>query len=165
MKWSIVISALVLVSGTSRAQQWQSEVHGNYARTTQTHSNSWGAGAQVSSTWGGKNAPVQLGTSLAGDWQQQENNGPSQWSVGYDATLQPGGQHMLTPYAGGSISANWLNGGGAPSGTHLGLQYILGVQAKPEAQSALTLKFEARPGYVQTQEHSITWRFGVDWSI
>jgi hypothetical protein len=36
---------------------------------------------------------------------------------------------------------------------------------KPEAQSQLTLKFEVRPGYVKTQEHSVTGRFGVDWSI
>jgi len=165
MKWWMVIGAVVFVAGTSRAQQWQGEVHANYARTTQSHTNSWGAGVQVANTWGAKSGPVQLGTSFSGDWLQEENNGPSEWSLGYDATLQPGGQHLLTPYAGGSISANWLSGGGAPSGTHLGLEYILGVQVQPEAQSALTLKFEARPGYVQTQEHTVTWRFGVDWSI
>jgi hypothetical protein len=147
------------------AQQWQAEVHGNYARTTQSHANSWGTGVQVASTWGAKRAPVQLVTSLAGDWQKQENNGPSQWSLGYDATVQPGGQSAFTPYAGGGISANWLRGSGAPSGTLLGLQYIVGLLVKPEAQSQLTLKFEVRPGYVKTQEHSVTGRFGVDWSI
>lgn len=47
----------------------------------------------------------------------------------------------------------------------LGLEYIVGLQFKPESQTPLTLKFEVRPGYVKTQEHSITWRFGVDWSI
>lgn len=164
-KWLVTIAAVACSARVAGAQQWQGELHGNYARTTQTHSNSWGAGAQVASTWGAKNAPAQLVTSFAGDWQQQENDGPRQWTLGYDATVQPGGQHAFTPYAGGSISANWLSGGGAPSGAQLGLQYILGLLLKPEAQSALTLKFEVRPGYVKTQEHSVTGRFGVDWSI
>jgi opacity protein-like surface antigen len=161
----LTVAALSVAASAAEAQQWQGEVHGNYARTTQTHANSWGAGAQMASTWGAKKAPVQLVTSLAGDWQQQENSGPSQWTLGYDATIQPGGQSAFTPYAGGSISANWLRGGGAPDGTLLGLQYIIGLQVKPEAQSAMTLKFEVRPGYVRTQEHSVTGRFGVDWSM
>jgi hypothetical protein len=79
--------------------------------------------------------------------------------------VQPGGQSAITPYAGGSISANWLSGGGAPSGTQLGLQYIVGLQFKPEAQGPLALKLEVRPGYVKTQEHSVTGRLGVDWSM
>jgi hypothetical protein len=163
--WIVAALALMVTGRASGAQQFQAEVHGNYARTTQTHANAWGAGAQLASTWGAKRAPAQLVTSLAGDWQAQENNGPTQWTLGYDATVQPGGQRMLTPYAGGSISANWLSGGGAPSGAQLGLQYILGVLLKPEAQGPLTLKLELRPGYVKTQEHSVTGRFGVDWSM
>ena len=164
-KCLVMIVPFVLAVPALGAQQWQGEAHGNYARTTTTHANSWGAGLQVAATLGAKNAPAQLVTSLGGDWQRQENNGPTQWTLGYDATVQPGGQHMLTPYAGGGISANWLSGGGAPSGTLPGLQYILGLQLKPEQQGALTLKLELRPGYVKTQEHSITGRFGVDWSI
>ena len=163
-KW-IVSVTMLLVAAPLGAQQWQAEAHGNYARTTTSHANSWGAGAQVAATLGAKSAPAQLVTSLAGDWQEQENNGPTQWTLGYDATVQPGGQRLLTPYAGGSISANWLSGGGAPNGTQLGLQYILGLLLKPEKQGAITLKFEVRPGYVKTQEHSVTGRFGVDWSI
>jgi len=166
MRWVVMMGALLCgTAGALSAQQWQGEAHANYARTTQSHTNSWGAGLQVQALWGKSSAPVQIGTSVAGDWQRQEHGGPDQWTLGYDVTAQPGGQHMLTPYAGGSISANWLSGNGSTSGALLGLQYILGVQLKPEAQSALTLKLELRPGYVHTQEHSITVRFGVDWSI
>ena len=165
MRVVVVLCAVVAGAQTAGAQQWQGEVHANYARTTQSHLNSWGAGVQVQALWGKSSAPVQLGTSVAGDWQRQENNGPDQWSLGFDATVQPGGQHMLTPYAGGGISANWLRSNGSSSDALLGLQYIVGVSIKPEAQSALQLKLELRPGYVKTQEHSITARFGVDWSI
>ena len=163
-RWIVPIT-MALIAGPLGAQQWQGEVHGNYARTTTSHANSWGAGAQAAATWGAKKAPVQLVTSLAGDWQKQENGGPSQWTLGYDATVQPGGQSAITPYAGGGISANWLSGGGAPSGTLLGLQYIVGLQFKPEAQGPLSLKLEVRPGYVKTQEHTVTGRLGVDWSM
>jgi hypothetical protein len=166
MKKSLVITAAIaIITPACGAQQWQAEGHGNYSRTTQSHANSWGAGAQISSTWGGTSAPVQLVTSPGVDWMKQENNGPSQWSLSYDATIQPGGSSALTPYAGGSISANWLSGGGAPSGAKLGLQYILGLSFKPETQGPLTLKLEVRPGYVKTQEHSVTGKFGIDWAI
>jgi hypothetical protein len=75
-KCFVTIAAIACSASFAGAQQWQGEVHANYARTTQTHSNAWGAGAQVASTWGRTNAPAQLVTSLAGDWQEQENNGP-----------------------------------------------------------------------------------------
>jgi hypothetical protein len=165
MKYQFVILAAWLVPAIAAAQQSSVEGHASYARTTQTHQSSWGAGAQYQMVWGAKNAPVQLGTSLGGDWMQQENSGPTTWSLSYDATLQPGGGGSITPYAGGSISANWLSGGGAPSGAQLGLEYILGVQLKPEAQGPLSLKFEVRPGYVKTQEHTVTGRFGVSYDL
>jgi hypothetical protein len=165
MRLVMTVGALLAIAPAASAQQWSGEVHGSYARTTHSHVNSWGAGVQVQALWGKTTAPVQIGTSLAGDWQRQENNGPDQWSIGYDLTAQPGGQHMFTPYAGGGISANWQHGNGSTSGAELGLQYIIGVQVKPEAESELLLKLELRPGYVKTQEHSLTVRFGVDWSI
>src|SRR4051812_22826914 len=90
MKRQLIGLALLIVPATVAAQQWSVEGHGNYARTTQTHLSSWGAGAQVVATWGGTTAPIQLNTSLGGDWIKQENSGPTTWSLSYDATIQPG---------------------------------------------------------------------------
>jgi hypothetical protein len=164
-RWVLVLVSLIAGAPTMAAQQWQGEVHATYARTYHSDLNSWGAGVQVAAVWGKSSAPVQIGTAVAGDWQRQEHNGPDQWSVGYDMTFQPGGQHLLTPYVGGGVSENWLRNNGSTDGGHIGLQYIVGLSLKPEAESALMLKLELRPGYVQTQEHSLTVRFGVDWSI
>lgn len=154
----------LLLATTAHAQQWSVEGHANYSRTTTTHQSSWGIGAQLIGTFGGKSAPVNLSTSLGADWLKQENSGPSTTSVSYDATIQPGGSSALTPYAGGSIGANWVSEN-APKRALLGLQYILGVQFKPESQGPLALKLELRPGYVQTQEHTIAGRFGLAYSL
>jgi hypothetical protein len=165
MRLLILTTALLCSARLARAQSWDLEGHGTYARTTQSHQNSWGAGAQLAGTWGSKSAPVQLGMSVGGDWLTQENSGPTQWSISYEPTLQAGGGHALIPYVGGSISANWLSGNNSPSGALLGLQSIFGVQFKPESQGPLSVRLEARPGYVRTQEHSVDWRFGVSWSL
>lgn len=164
-KWLVAVAALFAMGKAAAAQQWIGEVHGTYARTTQSHLQSWGAAVRIAAAWGKTAAPVQIGTALTGDWQRQENSGPDQWSLGYDLTAQPGGQHMLTPYVGGSVSANWLHANGSTSRAELGLQYIVGIAVKPEAESQLLLKLELRPGYVRTQEHSLTVRFGVAWSM
>jgi opacity protein-like surface antigen len=158
----IVISALF--AAPCAAQEMSTEGHGNYSRTIHSHQESWGAGGSVQALWGAKNAPIRLGTSLGPDWQKP-SSGPSQWSASFDATLQPGGSSAVTPYAGGSVSANWFSGDNAPSGTKIGFQGILGVQIKPESQSPLAFKIEARPGYVDTQEHSLTVRAGVSFSM
>ena len=163
--WILVGCALTIAVRTSAAQQWESEGHASYSRTTQSHTPSWGAGAQVAGTWGGKSAPIQIGMSVGGDWLAQEHGGPNQWSVSWEPTVQPGGEHPLTPYVGGSFSSNWYTGSGAPSGALLGLESIFGLQWAPESQSPIKLKFEFRPGYVHTQEHSTTWRFGMSWSL
>ena len=159
------LAAIAFTAGTLGAQEKSIEGHATWARTTQTHQNAWGAGAQFQLTWGQKTDPVQLGTSLAGDYQKQENGGPSQTSGSIDVTLQPGGGGSFTPYAGGSVSENWLSGGGAPSGAKLGLQYLVGAQFKPEPQGRVALRLELRPGYVRTQEHTVTVRFGVSSSL
>ena len=161
----IIASALIASTRVAVAQQMQAEGHANYSRTTQTHQNSWGVGGQVQATWGGSSAPIQLGTSAGVDWMKQENSGPTTWTVGTDITVQPGGSSALTPYAGFNVSANWLSGDNSPSGALLGLQYIIGLQLKPEAQGPLAFKVEVRPGYVRTQEHSVMGRFAVAFSM
>jgi hypothetical protein len=165
MRLFIMTVALVCSAQLGLAQSWDVEGHGTYGRTTQSHQNSWGAGAMLAGTWGGKSAPVQLGMSVGGDWLAQENNGPTQWSISYEPTLQAGGGHALSPYVGGSVNANWLSGNTSSSGALLGLQWIFGVQFKPESQGPLSMRLEARPGYVRTQEHSVSWRFGMSWSL
>jgi opacity protein-like surface antigen len=161
----LIVIALAVCTETSKAQSWQAEGHTTYSRTTQSHTRAWGAGGQVAGTWGSKSAPVQLSMSLGGDWMSQENGGPNQWSLSWEPTLQPGGGHPLTPYVGGGVSANWYSGSNAPRGALLGLNWIAGVQYKPEQQGPLTLKLEYRPGYVRTQEHTNDFRFGISWSI
>jgi hypothetical protein len=155
---------LMVATSSAAAQQSQVEAHGSYARTTQSHSNSWGAGAQLNTNWGSKQAPVQLSTSEGIDWTKQENDGPSTTSLGLDVTIQPGGGGVFTPYAGGSASANWVSKN-APGGALLGLEYLAGVFYKLEAQGKLSLHAEVRAGYVRTQEHTVTGRFGVAFSI
>ena len=155
---------LMAAGSSAAAQQSQIEAHGSYVRTTQSHSNSWGAGAQLNTSWGSKQAPVQLSTSEGLDWTKQEKGGASTTSLGLDVTIQPGGGGVFTPYAGGSMSANWVSKN-APDGALLGLEYLGGVYYKLEAQGKLSLHAEVRSGYVRTQEHTITGRFGVAFSI
>ena len=155
----------MIATTACQAQEWSAEGHGAYARTTQTHENAWGAGGSIESLWGGAHAAIKLGTSLGGDFQRQSSTATNQWSVSYDATLQPGGTGAVTPYAGGSVSANWLTGDSATEGPLLGLQYIVGIEVKPSSKSAVSFKAELRPGYVRTQEHSLTWRAGLSFSL
>ena len=164
----LIVSAVAAASWAPRvaaAQDQAASGYATYARTTQSHQNAWGGGAQYQLTWGEQNAPIRLGTSLGGDYQKTESSGSSQTSVSLDATLQPGGGSVLTPYVGGSVSANWLSGTGMPSGSQPGFQYILGLQYKPEAQGPLAIQAEVRPGYVRTQEHQVTGRVGVLFSL
>ena len=156
--------ALAVLSQGARAQESQLEAHGSYSRTTVTPSDVWGAGAQYQLTLGSKEQPVRFSPSLGADWMQQSNSGPSTTSVGLDVNVQPGGDSPLTPYAGGSVSANWVSKD-APKGALLGLEYMAGLYYKLEAQGPISLHLEARSGYVRTQEHQVTGRFGVAFSL
>jgi hypothetical protein len=150
------------IATTARAQsQRQPELHANYSRTTQTKTNSWGAGTQLQLVWGAASAPVLLGTSFGGDYLKQEG-GPSQWNASTDVVLQPGGNSAVTPYAGGSVGANWSTGSGAQwSGARLGLEVIGGAQVKLGPGSHVpTIKAEERFGYVNGQEHTLATRIG-----
>jgi len=161
---AVLLSALAAASPAA-AQERSVEGHANYARTTQTHQNSWGAGAQYGLTFGSQGAP-QLGTSVAADYMKQENGGSQQLSGSIDATVQISLGPSVAPYVGGSASINRLSGGSLSSSvTKPGFQYIVGTQVKLDPQGPLALRFEVRPGYVRTQEHSVTGRFGVSYSL
>ena len=153
--------ALCLTSSAAAAQQSLGDVHGDYVRGTTSKSNAWGAGAVYQLTFGAKKAPVQLNTSIGADWVKQDNGGPSQTSLSYDATLQPGGGGAFTPYAGGSVSANWSGGSNKLwDGAKLGLETLAGFQVKL-GPSGVSWKAEERFGYVRQQEHTLTTRLGV----
>lgn len=154
--------AACLTAGTAAAQQSTGDVHASYQRTTVSKANAWGVGAQYQLTFGGKQAPLQLNTSLGADWIKQENNGPSTTSLSYDATTQPGGSGSLMPYVGGSVSANWSGGNNKQwDGAKLGLEAIGGLQVKL-GLSGVSWKVEERYGYVREQsDHTLTTRVGV----
>ena len=159
---TLAATALLASSSPAAAQQWQGDLHGNYARGTQSHANSWGAGAQVQATWGGSSAPVKVGTSGGVDYTKQEKSGPSQTSLGLDVTLQPGGNGSVIPYAGGSVSSNWSGGDAKQwTGAKTGLETLAGVQIKSAALGSLSWKAEERFGYVRGQEHTLSTRVGV----
>ena len=67
-------------------------------------------------------------------------------------------------YAGGSVSANCVSAN-APKGALLGLEYMGGVYYEFEPQGSLSLHLEVRRGYIRTQEHQTTGRFGVAVSL
>lgn len=147
-----------LAAAPLAAQQSAVEAHANFARTTQSNTNSWGAGALYQLTFGGKQAPVQLSTSLGADYLKEEGGGSSQTSGSIDVNLQAGGGSTVSPYVGGSVSENWLSGGDVPNDPKVGLEYIIGAQIK--ATPSVAVRVEVRPGYVKTQEHNVTYRLG-----
>ena len=157
---SSVLFALCLVAAPCAAQSKQFEVHGNYQRGNQTHQKAWGGGAQVGLTIGPK-LPLATNTSLGVDYLKTENSDTKNWSVSYDAVVQPGGSMMVTPYAGGSVGANWTSTNGTTNGAALGLNYILGATLALEKGGGPLIKAEVRPGYVRHQEHTVTYRVGV----
>ncbi|MFL5560978.1 MAG: hypothetical protein ACJ79K_05840 [Gemmatimonadaceae bacterium] len=164
---SLRFTALVLgIAGISAfpapaAAQSQLDVHGNWARTTATHTTSWGAGIGFQATVGGKSSPIALSAAPSFDYLKQENSGPAQEILSLDLDLQPGGSGTVIPYVGASAGANWSSGSGKQwEGTKLGLETLGGVQLKV-GTSALSLKGEERFGYVRGQEHTLTTRFGV----
>ena len=158
------LAAPVAVQGQS---QRQAEVHANHSRGTTSKADALGAGAQVQLVWGASRALAKLGTSLGADWTKQEAGGPNQWNASLDAVVQVGGSGSVTPYAGGSVGANWSTGDGAQwSGARLGLESIGGVQVKLGAgSSAPSLKAEERFGYVRGQEHTLATRLGIQFSL
>jgi hypothetical protein len=157
-----VITSIVVATPARAQSQRQPELHANFSRTTQTKTNSWGAGTQLQLVWGASSAPVLLGTSFGADYLKQEGGGPSQWNASMDAVLQPGGNSAVTPYAGGSVGSNWSTGDGAQwSGARLGLEVIGGAQVKLGPGTHVpTIKAEERFGYVNGQEHTLATRIG-----
>ena len=140
--------------------QPQADVHANYSRATQTETNSWGAGAQVQLVFGPSSAPARLGTSLGGDFLKQEGGGPTQWNASLDAVVQVSAR-SLTPYAGGSVGANWSTGDEAQwSGARGGLEAIAGTSVSLGPSGATSVKLEERFGYVRGQEHELGTRLG-----
>jgi opacity protein-like surface antigen len=138
--------------------QGQLDVHGNYSMGTSTHNKSWGGGVGVQTTFG-KTSPIAISTSPGFDYLKQENGGPSQTSVSLDVNVQPGGNSSITPYVGGSASANWSGGSGKMwDGAKLGLETMGGAQFK--LTSSASIKAEERFGFVKTQEHTLTTRVG-----
>lgn len=162
--WIATAVTLAVLARSAGAQDKQVEVHANYVPGEGTSSSAWGAGGQYQLTLGSKQQAVRLSPSLGVDWTKQEESGPSTTSVGLDVNLQPGGDSPLTPYAGGSVSANWVSEN-APKGALLGLEYMAGVYYKLESQGSLSLHAEVRRGYIRTQEHQTTGRFGVALSL
>jgi hypothetical protein len=154
--------AICLTAAPAAAQQSVGDVHADYVRGTVSKSNAWGAGAQYQLTFGGKHAPLQLNTSLGLDWVKQDNNGPSQTSLSYDATTQPGGSGSFLPYVGGSVSANWSGGSNKQwDGAKLGLEAVAGLQVKL-GLNGVAWKVEERYGYVREQaDHTLTTRVGI----
>ena len=75
--------------------------------------------------------------------------------------MQPGGRGRLTPYAGASVSAVWLSGGGASGGARPGLEAILGAQLQLEERGPVAFVTELRHGYVRGEPHSTSGRVGV----
>ncbi|MDQ6828592.1 MAG: hypothetical protein M3081_06970 [Gemmatimonadota bacterium] len=163
MRVMAVVGALTAIAVTTvRAQESQVEVHGNYVYGTRSKSNAWGVGGNYQLTWGGSSAPVKLATSIGPDYTKQEKGGPSQTSLSVDATLEPGGDAAVTPYAGGSASANWSGGDQKQwSGTKLGREVVAGASFKLGASSKLSGNVEERYGYVDGQEHTLTSRLGL----
>ena len=162
MKAGLYCILMVAVAGSVAAQERNLDLHLDYVRGMTSHANSWGGGAAAQLTWGGNSAPIKVNTSGGADYTKQDNGGPSQTSAGLDVTLQPGGSSALTPYAGGSTSANW-SGGNAKQweGARLGLEAIAGLQFKPSPDANLAWKAEERFGYVRGQEHTLATRVGV----
>jgi hypothetical protein len=157
-----VVAVIVTTAAVAGAQERAADLHLGYSRTTQSHLNSWGAGAALQLTWGGSNAPIKVNTSPAADYMKQEKSGPGTASVSLDVTAQPGGSSSLTPYAGGSVSENWSTGSAKQwTGARHGLEAIGGIQYKPSPSSTLSWKLEERYGYIYDSEHMLTTRAGV----
>ena len=156
---AIVACSVALATAPLHAQQTQLDVHGNHSVGTSTHNKSWGGGAGVQTTFGGKTSPVAISTSPSVDYLKQENGGPSQTSVTIDLDVQPGGNGTVVPYAGVSAGANWSGGAGKMwDGAKLGLETAGGVQLK--LTPSASVRAEERFGYVKTQEHTLTTRVG-----
>jgi hypothetical protein len=156
----LVTIALVSAAARVGAQETQLDAHASFSTTTQSHNQSWGAGVGPQITFGSESAPARLSVSPGFDYMKQEQDGPSQESLSLDANVQPGGSSSLTPYVGGSVSANWSNGTGKQwEGSRLGLETMGGLQYK--TAPSISLNAEERFGYIHGQEHTLTTRFGV----
>jgi hypothetical protein len=169
MRYETIIAAALCCAaaggaGAAGAQESSLEAHANFERTAHTHLNSWGGGAQYGMTFGSEHKP-QLATALGVDYTKQDVTGQQQLNGALDATVQVQAGPLFSPYAGGSIGINRTTGGSQPASTEPGFEYIVGANVKLEPKSSVTLHLEVRPGYVRTQEHAVTVRFGAAFSL
>ena len=157
-----IMTALAAIGLSVRlpAQQTQLDLHGNLAVGTTTHLKSWGGGIGAQTTFGSSSSPLKFSLSPSFDVLKQEHGGPTQTTLSLDANIQPPGQLTVTPYIGGSASANWSGGDAKQwSGARLGIEMLAGATVK--LSSSLKAKAEERFGYVDGQEHTLTTRVGV----
>lgn len=155
----------VIIAVPLAAQQTQLDVHGDFSHAVSSGSNSWGAGVALPVTWGAKSNAIRIGTSPGFDWTKQTGGGPSQESLGLDVTAQPGGNSPVTPYVGGSASANWSTGTGKQwQGSKLGLEALAGLQMTIHPDK-LSAKVEERYGYITGNDHMWTTRAGFLFSL
>jgi len=155
------LQALAAVAaGRLAAQDRAVEAHVSVTRTTVSHANSLGVGARYERTWHADDERfAHLATSVGADYDDDYNGGARQVGVTLDVT-EKFGSRAVTPYAGGSVGVNWLSGGDASGGPHLGLQLVLGAQYHGE-DAPYALRVEIRPGYVHSREHAVVYRFGI----
>ena len=162
-----VLLAALAASRLDAQSERQLEAHAIYARETQSHDVSWGAGALYELVWGREERPVRLGTALGLDYQKARHGGPGRTSGAFELTLEGGdlGLGRFTPYVGGAATVNWYAGTDAPRRALAGLEGILGTTFRLAPRGPLALKAELRPGYVHTQEHELTVHLGAVYAL
>jgi hypothetical protein len=161
-KFKLAFLMTMAMAGVAAAQQPSVDLHADYARGTMTHSNSWGGGAALQLTFGGSTAPIQVNTSLAGDYLKQSQGGPGTAILGYDLTFQPGGNNAITPYAGAGASLNWSTGDNKSwEGAKAGYDAIGGLQLTFSFLPSIKWKVEERFGYINKEEHTLQTRAGI----
>jgi hypothetical protein len=148
--------------GPLTAQQLSGDLHGDYSRGLQTHSNAWGGGAALEATWGGSSAPINLNTSIGGDYVKQTKGGPATATASIDITAQPGGNSAITPYVGGSVGQNWSTGDAKQwEGAKTGYEAVGGIVLKLSSLPSISWKAEERYGYINREEHTLATRVGI----
>ncbi|HEX6573858.1 MAG TPA: hypothetical protein VF042_02715 [Gemmatimonadaceae bacterium] len=160
----ILLTALGAV--TAAAQQPSIEIRADYSRGTQTHTDAWGGGGSLQLTWGSTSAPIQINTSVSGDYLKQGDGGPGTAMLGYDLTAQPGGNMTLKPYAGGGASLNWSTGDNKSwEDAKAGYDVIGGLLLHLSSLPSMQWKVEERFGYINREEHTLQTRLGVIFSL
>ncbi len=160
MKRTLIATFAFFTAAGAGAQEKAIDLHADYSRGTQSHLNSWGAGAALQLTW--VENPIKINTSPGIDYMKQQSGGPGTVSTGLDLSVQPGGSSAITPYLGGSVSENWSTGDAKQwTGAKYGLEALGGIQYKPSPSASTSFKIEERYGYIDEQEHTLATRAGV----